>query len=210
MFFFGIDYTFNKKFIIIKFRGKVYKAFLSIKNDLYNRSTLTWYQDLGDEFSKYKLENLAVCFRKLSNEEYLLDILSDIDDDYIVNDNVIVEGDYHIIESIRYERNAKNRKNAILIHGLYCQACGFNFESKYGILGKNYIEVHHLIPLSIGSKERIVNPETDLVCLCSNCHRMIHRIKNVDYNKALIELKRVIGENEFKLNWGLSSRQSKF
>ena len=57
-------------------------------------------------------------------------------------------------------------------------ACGFDFGEKYGELGKDYIEVHHVKPLFMGDDEQLINPETDLVCLCSNCHRMIHRKRN--------------------------------
>ena len=52
--------------------------------------------------------------------------------------------------------------------------CGFDFEEKYGELGKGYIEVHHIKPLSEIDEEVVVNPETDLICVCSNCHRKIH------------------------------------
>lgn len=56
-------------------------------------------------------------------------------------------------------------------------ACGFDFEKVYGDYGRNFIEVHHVKPLYDLGKEEVVNPQTDLVCLCSNCHRMIHRKK---------------------------------
>jgi len=50
-------------------------------------------------------------------------------------------------------------------------------------LGRAFIEVHH-VKLPFGLEEEvIVNPETDLVCLCANCHRVIHRkraIKTVE------------------------------
>ena len=52
-----------------------------------------------------------------------------------------------------------------------------NFEQVYGELGKDYIEVHHLHPVSQG--ERQVNPIEDLIPLCSNCHSMIHRLEDV-------------------------------
>lgn len=168
------------------------------KNDSFNRSILAWYQDLGLLFKKYYSNNLAVCFRKQADNEFLIDILSDIDNDYKALDEEDLEGNFYIAQSIRYERSARNRKNAILIHGLNCQACGFNFEKKYGELGKKFIEVHHLIPLYAENNDRIVNPETDLVCLCSNCHRMIHRINNVDYDKTLTELKKIISKNNSK------------
>ena len=73
-----------------------------------------------------------------------------------------------------FERNPELRARAIRIHKTTCQACGFNFESKYG---KDFIEVHHINPVSRNLEKIIVDPEKDLVVVCSNCHRMIHRNK---------------------------------
>jgi predicted HNH restriction endonuclease len=56
-----------------------------------------------------------------------------------------------------------------------------DFAKTYGDLGKEFIEVHHLYPVAQG--ERNVNPITDLIPLCSNCHSMIHRQEDVsDWN----------------------------
>ena len=70
------------------------------------------------------------------------------------------------------------RKAAIIIHGCNYEVCGFDFENAYGDIGKDYIEVHHIRPLNRVGEEMIVDPKADLCCLCSNCHRMIHRKKN--------------------------------
>lgn len=78
----------------------------------------------------------------------------------------------------RIERNPKNRKVAIKRHGLDCFICGFNFEEIYGERGKDFIEVHHIKPLRTLEEMVKVNPETDLVPLCANCHRMVHRRKD--------------------------------
>lgn len=75
----------------------------------------------------------------------------------------------------RYERDPKNRAKAIEIHGLTCFGCGFNFESVYGKRGKGYIEIHHTKPLSQLDKPMEIKPETDLIPLCANCHRIVHR-----------------------------------
>jgi len=75
-----------------------------------------------------------------------------------------------------YERNPKLRRAAIRIHGLTCQVCGFNFEQRYGERGRNYIEVHHVRPISTLTEAAEVNPETDMAVVCANCHRMIHRM----------------------------------
>ena len=69
--------------------------------------------------------------------------------------------------------------------------CDFDFEEAYGELGEGFIEVHHTKPLYSLEEEIIINPKEDLVCLCSNCHRMIHRkrdkILSVDELKDIME-----------------------
>lgn len=60
-------------------------------------------------------------------------------------------------------------------HGkLFCQICNFNFEDKYGELGKDFIEGHHVIPVSEMKIGDTTNPN-DIALLCCNCHRMVHK-----------------------------------
>lgn len=73
-----------------------------------------------------------------------------------------------------YDRSYKNREAVIRIHGTKCMICGFDFEQKYGELGKGYIEVHNIKPLATLEQEVVVNLETDLICVCANYHRMLH------------------------------------
>jgi predicted HNH restriction endonuclease len=74
-----------------------------------------------------------------------------------------------------YERDNRNRQQAIAIHGLSCFGCGFNFEKYYGEYAKGYIQIHHVKPVSeLGGTVKI-NPETDLIPLCANCHAIVHR-----------------------------------
>ena len=73
-------------------------------------------------------------------------------------------------------------------------ACGFDFEKTYGERGKDYIEVHHVVPLASRDAEVRIDPAKDLIVVCSNCHRMIHRKKNQVL--SLEELKRIIAENK--------------
>ena len=56
---------------------------------------------------------------------------------------------------------------------LFCEACGLNFEDVYGEYGKDFIEVHHTVPISESTENRKTQMQ-DLVLLCSNCHRMVH------------------------------------
>ena len=76
-----------------------------------------------------------------------------------------------------YERNPKARMKCIEHFGYECQVCGFDFENNYGQLGKDYIHVHHIIPLSEIKENYEVNPITDLIPVCPNCHAIIHRTR---------------------------------
>lgn len=96
-----------------------------------------------------------------------------------------LEGAKYEATLTRYERDRTNRKECIAHYGYACQVCGLNFEKAYGELGKAFIEVHHLHPVSQG--ERQVNPIEDLIPLCSNCHSMIHRQEDVSDWKGLRE-----------------------
>jgi 5-methylcytosine-specific restriction protein A len=79
----------------------------------------------------------------------------------------------------RYERQKDLRLRAIEFHGLDCKACGFDFEKAYGEYAKGFIHVHHVVPISTYGGEKAVNPETDLVTLCANCHAVVHRKRDV-------------------------------
>ena len=69
---------------------------------------------------------------------------------------------------------------------LFCEVCKFDFSQTYPrSLGGGFIEVHHLQPLSASDSPRQTKME-DLLLVCSNCHRMIHRTKSVDENLTLL------------------------
>jgi len=63
---------------------------------------------------------------------------------------------------------------------LFCEICGFNFKAVYGKVGEDFIEAHHKVSLSSTSKEHDVKP-SDLMMVCPNCHRMLHRQVNGKY-----------------------------
>lgn len=95
------------------------------------------------------------------------------------NEESRTEGGKKVIISIVSERDPRLRKSAIKIHGTTCIACKFNFKTTYGLFGEGFIEIHHVKLLSGASIPTKTNPRTDLVPLCSNCHRMIHRKKGI-------------------------------
>lgn len=77
-----------------------------------------------------------------------------------------------------YERNPIARKQCIDHYGVLCQVCDLDFESVYGIVGKDFIHVHHIKPLHEIQHDYTVNPRQDLIPVCPNCHAMLHRKEN--------------------------------
>ncbi|MGE3598354.1 MAG: HNH endonuclease [Dehalococcoidia bacterium] len=74
-----------------------------------------------------------------------------------------------------YERNPKARAACLKHHGYDCAVCGFNFESRYGALGREFIHVHHLKPLALTDGAYKLDAVADLRPVCPNCHAMLHR-----------------------------------
>lgn len=57
---------------------------------------------------------------------------------------------------------------------LCCQICTFSFIDTYGQIGEGFIEAHHIYPISELTEETKTKIE-DLIFVCSNCHRILHR-----------------------------------
>ena len=69
---------------------------------------------------------------------------------------------------------------------IFCEVCRFDFSQRYPrSLGEGFIEVHHILPLSDSDFPRQTKM-SDLLLVCSNCHRMIHRTKSVEENLRLL------------------------
>lgn len=84
------------------------------------------------------------------------------------------EGAVQSVYVNRYERNRHARDMCIAHYGSKCTVCGFDFDERYGPIGKGRIHVHHLLPLSEIQEEYEVDPVEDLRPVCPNCHLIIH------------------------------------
>jgi 5-methylcytosine-specific restriction endonuclease McrA len=74
----------------------------------------------------------------------------------------------------RAERNPALRRACIERYGLKCSVCNFDFEGIFGVVGRGYIQIHHLDPLAATSRVREVRVDR-LVPVCANCHVMLHQ-----------------------------------
>jgi len=103
----------------------------------------------------------------------------------VFDENICIqEGTKRLIEKEIYERSIKLKKEAIKHYEkkgkIYCDVCNFNFDNFYGNkIGGKYIEIHHIKPIFKYENEdlekTIRKALKNVVPVCSNCHRMIHR-----------------------------------
>ena len=85
-----------------------------------------------------------------------------------------IEGSVTRVSVNRYERSRAARAACIDQHGAQCAACGLNFEKMYGEIGRGFIHVHHIVPVSQSGGAYKLDPVKDLVPVCPNCHAMLH------------------------------------
>jgi len=86
-----------------------------------------------------------------------------------------VEGEVTRVQSIRRERNKSNRALCLSIHGEICGVCGFESKANFTEEIGSIMEVHHIEPLSKLDSPKTFDPRNDLIPLCPNCHRAIHK-----------------------------------
>lgn len=159
--------------------------FLAIDPD-YKGKGMQSYSKLDEQvFNEFKnnralLRQLANNIRATLAQENLVEELKvPIAEDEEEDEHSASEGKL-LYRLHRYrERNRalvnKKKKEHLKKHGsLACELCSFDFEETYGDVGKGFIECHHRTPLSE------LTPDTkttlnDLMLICSNCHRMMHR-----------------------------------
>ncbi len=73
-----------------------------------------------------------------------------------------------------YERSSRNRAACINAHGTRCAACDMSFAERYGVMGADFIHVHHVRPFRRRSARIDLDRRKDLVPVCPNCHAMLH------------------------------------
>jgi 5-methylcytosine-specific restriction enzyme A len=156
---------------------------LQEETDLYAKSLNLSYSTKIDVFKV--LDTVVPAYSTPSNQE---EILADEIDLQVTPH---YEGAKRQITVNAYERNPITRKQCIAYYGNSCLVCKINFEQMYGNLGKDYIHVHHLKPLSEIGEQYLVDPIADLRPVCPNCHAMIHK-RNPPY--TIEELQDIISK----------------
>ncbi|MDY6994104.1 MAG: HNH endonuclease [Pseudomonadota bacterium] len=135
-----------------------------------------------EQFSNHYQSVLAPVYKENSAESVFPEEICSSDEEYY-------EGATQKVTVNIYERNPEARQKCIEYYGTDCYVCSFNFEDNYGEIGKGFIHVHHLKPLSEIGEEYELNPLQDLRPVCPNCHAMLHKRKPP---YSIEELKQII------------------
>ena len=102
------------------------------------------------------------------------------------------EGGRRTVTVNAYERSPKARAQCIEAHGSSCAICRFDFRLVYGDEFDGLIHVHHKVPVSTIGRRYKLNPTTDLVPVCPNCHAVVHygnETRSVEDVKLLLSKK---------------------
>ncbi len=190
----------SKRKITLQYKGKNYQGYVELRETIGIRSRLFWFSEFStlirnhfpESYQTYtaraaiKNEPPVMRLKRLNESKTLFsvefvlpyEIRLDVESEPESEQPPRPEGGVCYFYSKQYERDAENRRRAIEIHGTVCCICKFDFELHYGSRGMGFIEIHHTKPLSSLSAKIVVDPHNDLVPVCSNCHRMIHRRKD--------------------------------
>lgn len=142
------------------------ESFLPLYELSLNELKIIAYTEERESYNKTPPQN-AIMESTTSEELIDLDLLEG------------TEGKEKLVKHLKRERNYIFMKKCKELFAkkdelLHCEICGFSFIEIYGELGKDFIEGHHTIPVSELTSETIVK-STDILMVCSNCHRMLHR-----------------------------------
>ncbi len=155
---------------------------------------------LPDEMTlRQNLQNAVRAYRALT---FRGGIEGDVEGQSEISDEFNISAQASVVETRRYvyhrkiERNRTAAKNAKKFHGTRCQACDLKFDERYGTIGQDFIEAHHLRPIASLDEGVAVTYEVaaDFAVLCANCHRMIHRSSdpgNLAQFRALVQSNKV-------------------
>lgn len=114
-----------------------------------------------------------------------------VTDTPIIRDIYAFEGEPIYRIHLDRERNKELREAAIenykARHGkIRCEICKFSFEETYGEMGKDLIEVHHVVSLASRDGSTLTRVD-ELMLICANCHFVIHA-GNADENLRRLKI----------------------
>ncbi|ACB95064.1 HNH endonuclease [Beijerinckia indica] len=169
----------------MKISGKI--SFLKKRPDDQDlKFPIQEYYDDTNYFGIYETESFNV-EKALRFIETVVSSLPEFDSG--VSNDIFPENNRILVgEHLRIERKAALARECKKRDRYRCQICNFHFVERYGLLGENFAEAHHKVPLSKLDGE-VKNCVDDLVTVCANCHRMLHRLEGKPTD--IVKLRRI-------------------
>lgn len=166
------------------------KKYLSDKTPLLQLTDINRVQDTHSAILSHKSFAMGLATsrndKKVIVIERYLDFLKkkisekDVQEDLSTLSSTNSENDLRTTEGLmkenlyfRRQRNRSLRDQCARRDNFTCRVCGLNFMKVYGDRGFEFIEIHHLKPISSYEGEHEIKLD-ELIALCSNCHSMVH------------------------------------
>lgn len=135
------------------------------------------YKEFKDK--RQLLTQLAKAIKSTAMYPEIKDEILNLREDDEHNNYERLEGSILYRYHLARERNStivkKKKERALKMQGkLECELCSFDFVKAYGEIGQGFIECHHKKPLHLLTNSTITKLD-DLMLVCANCHRMLHR-----------------------------------
>lgn len=143
-----------------------------------------WYANQDDDRIQKYVESVWKYIRNFQPESNLLygtDEQTEETADSLPGETLSESGKRKTTAVNLPERNPKARNACLNRRGHRCLICGFDAKEVYGEAFRGKIHVHHIVPISERSEEYQIDPETDLIPVCPNCHMMLHTKVNGKY-----------------------------
>ena len=168
-----------------KTRGKINVLKQKLRPDQFNRPMEERYPEDGHHFFGIYDVTVAKAGADYDFIEeavgFFSDVLRGVCDDHSREESAFprVEDRKLVQAHLARERSRFLAAQCKRRDGYQCQVCSMSFAAVYGEeLGGGFAEAHHVRPLAtLGN--RVKTRLEDLITVCANCHRMLHRMDGV-------------------------------
>jgi putative restriction endonuclease len=134
------------------------------------RLTALGYEELSGESTAKETDRINVA---RTPDRRKIELISDAEESSFPEGAEAYKLHRHLERNCRIVDLAKQHQ-LVETGRLECEVCHVDFNKVYVDVGEGFIEAHHLTPVSeLGGK--VKTRLSDLVLVCSNCHRMLHR-----------------------------------
>jgi 5-methylcytosine-specific restriction enzyme A len=112
----------------------------------YTRENMPDEATLRSDLQNIVRAYLALDYRGGSDAD--VETQTDVSDEFDIPPTTSITETRKYAYHRKIERNRTAAKHAKKFHGTRCQACNMDFSERYGEIGKDYIEAHHLRPIA--------------------------------------------------------------